>query len=125
MFIVAFFERMGGWSLPFRLLLLGVVVTGAIQVLKMCVPLLNGWMAFALNLFVSAVAVVFVNVRSFGEYLTAILLVSLTAAGIHGTATKLSDFPNPRDNPTPSGTPAQNYDKIDPGPERPHSTRSE
>lgn len=113
---IALTDRMGGWSLPVRLLFLAIIVTAAIQLLKLFIPLLNGWMAVGLNLFVSLVAAVFANVRSIGEFITATLLISLAAAGVHGTATKLSDFPHPRDNPTPSGTPAQNYDKIDSGP---------
>lgn len=110
-------SRSGNWSLSLRLLLLSLIVTAVIQVLKMCIPYLNGWIAVALNAFVSTLAVVFViGYNGPGELAQTILLVALASAGIHGTATKLSDFPNPRENPTPSGTPAQNYDKIDAGP---------
>lgn len=104
-------------AMPLRLLLLAVIVAALVQLAKLFIPLINGFMALALNLFVSTVAVVFgrafTNLYGFA---TATLLVALAAAGIHGTATKLADFPNPRENPTPSGTPAQNYDKIDAGP---------
>jgi hypothetical protein len=93
-----------------RMLLLALVIAGFVQAAKLCIPLLNGWGAVAANatLAVAGVLIVFGHGVTWGTLAT-VLLVSLAAAGIHGTATKVSDYPSPHENPTPSGTPAQNY----------------
>jgi hypothetical protein len=93
-----------------RILLLALVVCGFVQVGKACIPLLNGWMAVLVTVALSALGVLIV----FGfdmkwNTLAVIALIFLAAAGVHGTATKVSDYPSPLENPTPSGTPAQNY----------------
>jgi hypothetical protein len=98
---------------PVRLLFASIIVAGAVQFLKMFVPLLNGWNALFTNAVLTAVAL-FVCFRfelTWGMLAT-YLLIGLAAAGLHGSVTKVSDYPDPHNNPTPSGTPAQNYDKI-------------
>jgi hypothetical protein len=96
-----------------RLFVLAIVVTFFVQLAKYFIPLLNGWGAFAFTVMLAAgfyyLCVGFeMSWRWWGMF----LLVLFAAAGIHGTATKLSDHPHARDNPTPSGTPRQNYDKL-------------
>ena len=95
---------------PERILLVALLVTAFVQVVKMCIPLLNGWAAVAFNAVFSAIAIfVIFRFELTWNLLSVYLLTALAAAGIHGTATKISDYPNPHENPTPSGTPAQNY----------------
>jgi uncharacterized membrane protein HdeD (DUF308 family) len=99
---------------PVRLLFLAVILAGAIQFLKQVVPFLNGWAALLLNAMLTAVGLyVLFRFSLTWTALAAYFLVGLAAAGIHGTLTKISDHPHPRSNPTPSGTVAQNYDKMD------------
>jgi hypothetical protein len=99
---------------PERILLAAIIVAGALQWVKMFVPLLNGWAAGLANALLSLVAlgVVFRPPLTWNAGATAVL-IGLAAAGVHGTVTKLSDYPSPHQNPTPSGTPAQNYNRID------------
>ena len=102
---------------PARILFLAVIVCGFVQTVKIFVPHVNGWGALLMNAAMTAVALyVLFRFSLTWTTLATYLCIGLAAAGLHGTATKISDHPHPRDNPTPSGTPAQNYDKIDSGP---------
>ena len=98
---------------PPRLLFLAVIAAGLLQFMKLWMPYLNGWVAVVTNALLIAVGFfVLFRVELTWWTLAAYVLCGLAAAGIHGTATKLQDSPGYRENPTPSGTPAQNYDKI-------------
>jgi len=98
---------------PERMLFLAVIVAGVLQGLKLFVPLLNGFGALALNAVLTAVGLFVVfRFELTWTMLAVYLLIGLAAAGIHGTATKISDHPSPHENPTPSGTPAQNYGRM-------------
>jgi uncharacterized membrane protein HdeD (DUF308 family) len=91
---------------PERILCAAVVIAGVLQLIKMWVPLVNGWAALAANLLVTAA--LFYAVFRIDPTLTTLtlyLVTALAAAGVHGTMTKLSDHPDPRRNPTPSGLP--------------------
>jgi hypothetical protein len=95
---------------PERMLFSGIIVAGTVQLLKLWVPFVNGWGGVFANAIISAVALFVVfRFELTWTTLAIYLLIGLSAAGIHGTATKLSDYPDPQENPTPSGTPAQNY----------------
>ena len=98
---------------PERMLFCAVIIAAILQLAKMFVPYLNGWGAVLGNAVLTAVAL-FVVFRFELTWATLALYfaIGLIAAGIHGTATKLGEFPKPNENPTPSGTPRQNYDKI-------------
>src|SRR5437879_3531946 len=95
---------------PERILFLAVIVAGFLQLAKLFVPLLNGWGGVLANATMTAVGLFIVfRFELSWAMLATYLLIGLAAAGIHGTATKVSDHPSPLENPTPSGTPAQNY----------------
>jgi len=95
---------------PERILLLAVVIAGFLQWLKLFVPLINGWGGVLANAVLSAVALfVFLRFELTWTMLATYFLIGMAAAGIHGTVTKISDHPSLHENPTPSGTPAQNY----------------
>ena len=99
---------------PVRILFLAIIVAAVVQWIKLWLPLVNGWAALAMNALMTTLA--FYACFRFTltwTLLAAYLLIGLAAAGVHGTATKISDHPSQRDNPTPSGTPRQNYDKLD------------
>ena len=99
---------------PEKALMVAVLVVTALQFAKFFVPLLNGWGAFAANGILSAVGLfVFFRAALTWHLLAIYALIGLAAAGIHGTATKLGEHPSPHDNPTPSGTPAQNYKRLE------------
>ena len=98
---------------PPRLLYSAVIISGALQLVKLFIPYLNGWVALYSNAILTALAFVLVfQLEPSWWTVSAYLVCGLAAAGIHGTATKLQDHPSYRENPTPSGTPAQNYDKL-------------
>ena len=106
--------RFGGFTGPERMFLCGLIVAGFVQAAKMCVPYLNGWGAMLANAIISAVLLFVVfPVDLTWNTLAIYLTIGFIAAGIHGTATKVSDYPSPRENPTPSGTPAQNFNRVD------------
>lgn len=95
---------------PERVLFAAIIVAGIVQLLKLFVPFINGWGGVFANAVITAVALFTVFRFELTWTMLAIyLLIGLAAAGIHGTATKISDYPSPHENPTPSGTPAQNY----------------
>ncbi len=98
---------------PERMLFCAVIVTTALQLAKLFIPYLNGWGAVLSNATLTAVAlfVVFRHDLTWAT-LALYLAIGLMAAGIHGTVTKLGEHPRPDENPTPSGTPRQNFDKI-------------
>jgi hypothetical protein len=97
-----------------RILLAAIIVVGALQWVKLFVPLLNGWAAGLGNALLSLVAlVIFFRFDLTWNAAAIFALIGLAAAGIHGSVTKLSDYPDPHHNPTPSGTPAQNYSVMD------------
>jgi uncharacterized membrane protein HdeD (DUF308 family) len=98
---------------PERMLFSGIIVAGAVQLLKMWIPFVNGWGAAFANAVITAVAL-FVVFRFDLTWNTLALYfaIGLIASGIHGAVTKISDYPSPRENPTPSGTPAQNYSHM-------------
>jgi hypothetical protein len=98
---------------PERALFLAVIIAAVLQSLKLFVPFLNGVGALAANAALTAVGLfVFFRFDLTWNVLAIYLLIGLGAAGIHGTFTKISDYPTPHANPTPSGTPAQNYGKM-------------
>ena len=95
---------------PERILFLAVIIAAVLQAAKLFFPLINGWGAVAANATLTAVALFVVfKVDLTWNVLAVYLLIGFVAAGIHGTVTKISDHPSPRENPTPSGTPAQNF----------------
>jgi uncharacterized membrane protein HdeD (DUF308 family) len=95
---------------PERILFLAIIIAGFLQLAKLFVPLLNGWGGVLANATMTAVGLFVVfRFELTWTTLATYLLIGLAAAGIHGTATKVSDYPSPHENPTPSGTPAQNY----------------
>lgn len=98
---------------PERMLFCAIIISTALQLAKLFVPRLNGWGAVLSNASLTAVAL-FVVFRFELTWATLALYfaVGLMAAGIHGTVTKLGEYPRTDENPTPSGTPRQNYDKI-------------
>lgn len=92
----------GPFTFPVRMLFVAVIVTATLQTLKLFIPRLNGWVAVATNLVLTIYGVYYL----LGHEVTTIaviLMVALTAAGMHGTSTKLSDHLGTKDNPTPSG----------------------
>jgi uncharacterized membrane protein HdeD (DUF308 family) len=99
---------------PERMLFSGIIVAGLIQLLKLWIPFINGWAAVFANAVITAVAL-FVVFRFDLTWntLAVYLAIGFIAAGIHGTVTKINDYPRPHDNPTPSGTPAQNFGHLD------------
>jgi uncharacterized membrane protein HdeD (DUF308 family) len=113
-YFLSFIIRPDFLTEPERMLFAGVIIAGAVQLLKLFVPFLNGWGGVFANAVITAVAlfVVFRFELTWGM-LALYFAVGLIAAGIHGTATKISDYPSPRENPTPSGTPAQNFNRVD------------
>lgn len=99
---------------PERTLFAGIIVAGAVQFLKMWVPFINGWGGVFANAVITAVALFAVfRFDLTWNTLAVYFAIGLIAAGIHGTVTKISDHPNPHENPTPSGTPAQNFNRMD------------
>jgi hypothetical protein len=95
---------------PERLVWLALIVAGSLQLAKMFIPLLNGWVGVVANAVLTAVALFTVfRFELTWTMVASYMLVGLAAAGIHGTVTKVSDYPSPHHNPTPSGTPAQNH----------------
>jgi hypothetical protein len=96
---------------PERIILAALIITATIQLFKFCVPLLNGWGALLANGLMTAVTlyVFFPVPGSLREAAAIFGAVALAAAGIHGTMTKMYEYPSPRENPTPSGTPRQNH----------------
>jgi uncharacterized membrane protein HdeD (DUF308 family) len=101
------------FTAPEKILCTAVIVAGVVQLAKFFLPLLNGWGAIASNAVVSAVALFVVfRFELTWTMLAMYILIGLAAAGIHGTTTKISDYPNPHENPTPSGTPAQNFGRL-------------
>lgn len=99
---------------PERTLFAGIIVAGAVQLLKLWVPFVNGWGAVFANAVITAVALFTIfRFELTWSTLAVYFAIGLIAAGIHGTVTKISDHPSPHENPTPSGTPAQNYGHLD------------
>lgn len=98
---------------PERMLFVAIIVCGALQLLKLFVPLVNGYGALGMNALLTAVGLFVVfRFELTWTMLAVYVLIGLAAAGIHGTMTKLTDHPSPHENPTPSGTPAQNYGRM-------------
>ena len=98
---------------PERMLFCAVIIAAILQLAKLFVPYLNGWGAVLSNATLTAVALFVVfRFELTWATLALYLAIGLIAAGIHGTVTKLGEYPRPNENPTPSGTPRQNYDKI-------------
>lgn len=96
------------------MLLEAVIIAGILQLVKFFVPLVNGWLAVLWNLLLAVLATALVfGLGVTWDALAVCVLTALAAAGIHGTATKLSDYPHPHHNPTPSGTPAQNWKSVE------------
>jgi hypothetical protein len=98
---------------PERILFAALIIAAVLQWLKLFVPLLNGWAAGLANAVMTALALfVIFRFELTWNTLAIYFVIGLAAAGIHGTTTKLADYPDPHHNPTPSGTPAQNYGRM-------------
>jgi hypothetical protein len=98
----SFVSRAGSLEYPTRLLFIAIIIAAVVQLLKHYTPRINGWVAVIVNVAVSLCAISELR-GSEAVSIPAMLLVALAAAGIHGTATKLSDHPGAKENPTPSG----------------------